>query len=66
MDISDDIAYSVHDIEDGVQTGELDPATLGENKSLELVFETTVTWYGMPRAMSFKTPGNGFVPCPSG
>ena len=46
MDISDDIAYSVHDIEDGIQTGELDPDTLGDSKSLELVFETTTAWYG--------------------
>lgn len=46
MDISDDIAYSVHDIEDGIQTGELDPDTLGDSKSLELVFETTTSWYG--------------------
>ena len=46
MDISDDIAYSVHDVEDGIQTGELDPATLGESKSLELVFKTATEWYG--------------------
>lgn len=46
MDISDDIAYCVHDVEDAIQTHKLDPAQMRLDSTREQVWETTVDWYG--------------------
>lgn len=46
MDISDDIAYSVHDIEDAIQTRKLDPVLVRDDRTREAVWETTRQWYG--------------------
>lgn len=50
MDISDDIAYSVHDVEDAIQTGELDPASFGQSQVREQVFQACIDWYGAGQA----------------
>lgn len=46
MDFSDDVAYSVHDVEDAVALGRLDPARLASERELEAVIEATLDWYG--------------------
>lgn len=46
MDISDDIAYSVHDVEDAIQTRKLDPQVIRDDRVREQVWETTRQWYG--------------------
>jgi dGTPase len=45
MDISDDIAYSVHDVEDAVVSGRLDPALLVDPDAIALVEKQTRDWY---------------------
>ena len=46
MDLSDDIAYSVHDVEDSIATGAFDPVVLGDPRMLDRVVEGTRAWYG--------------------
>lgn len=46
MDYSDDIGYSVHDLEDAVVTGHLDLATLPRGDELDAVVASTLSWYG--------------------
>jgi dGTPase len=45
MDLSDDIAYSVHDVEDAVVGGHLDPAELAEPEAVARVGEQVRQWY---------------------
>jgi len=45
MDWSDDVAYSVHDVEDGVAGGLVDLRVLGSPTDLAPVFEVARSWY---------------------
>ncbi len=51
MDASDDIAYCVHDLEDAVVSGHLDPAMLVDPDAIMLVEKQTRDWY-LPDAHS--------------
>lgn len=46
MDLSDDIAYSVHDFEDAIVTGAFDPTELLDSTKLDALVESTLDWYG--------------------
>ena len=46
MDLSDDVGYSVHDVEDAVALGKMDPATLRTGAEGQAVVEATLNWYG--------------------
>ncbi|MDC4232748.1 deoxyguanosinetriphosphate triphosphohydrolase [Actinomyces sp. B33] len=46
MDLSDDIAYSVHDVEDAVATMKFDPADLRDDARVAQIIESTIDWYG--------------------
>ena len=46
MDLSDDIAYSVHDFEDAVLNGYLDPARLSDGREREALLTAIQTWVG--------------------
>lgn len=45
MDLADDVAYSVHDVEDAVVGGRLDPAVLDDREQVSRVVEQTRSWY---------------------
>ncbi|MCR2785584.1 MULTISPECIES: deoxyguanosinetriphosphate triphosphohydrolase [unclassified Microbacterium] len=46
MDLSDDIAYSVHDFEDAIVNGYLDPARLSDPHEHEAILTAIQTWVG--------------------
>ncbi len=46
MDLSDDIAYSVHDVEDAIVSGPFEPLTLKDSRVMDAVIADTHKWYG--------------------
>ncbi|WP_172120172.1 deoxyguanosinetriphosphate triphosphohydrolase [Actinomyces faecalis] len=46
MDFSDDVGYSVHDVEDAIALGKMDPAALRRAAEGQAVVEATLSWYG--------------------
>jgi dGTPase len=45
MDLADDIAYSVHDVEDAVAAGRMDLTLLDDDAERQAVFAAVVDWY---------------------
>ena len=46
MDLSDDVGYSVHDVEDAIALGRMDPACLTDACEVDELLEATRAWYG--------------------
>lgn len=47
MDLSDDIAYSVHDVEDAIATGAFNSIALTDARVVDQIIEQTRAWYGL-------------------
>jgi dGTPase len=56
MDLADDIAYSVHDVEDAIVGGYLDPRILGDPESVRTVAHRVRSWY-LPDAADEEVVG---------
>ncbi|MBT1181045.1 deoxyguanosinetriphosphate triphosphohydrolase [Bifidobacterium sp. CP2] len=46
MDLSDDIAYSVHDVEDAIATGAFEPIVLRDARIVDRIAVSAREWYG--------------------
>lgn len=46
MDFSDDVGYSVHDVEDAVALRRMDPAVLDADGEVGAILDATLDWYG--------------------
>ena len=46
MDLADDIAYSVHDVEDSIATGAFNPIVLDDPRMIDRIVDSTREWYG--------------------
>ncbi|MDU0347501.1 deoxyguanosinetriphosphate triphosphohydrolase [Actinomyces sp. MRS3W] len=46
MDFSDDVGYSVHDVEDAIALFKMDPARLTDAAEIATVIDATRSWYG--------------------
>ncbi|MFU0558667.1 deoxyguanosinetriphosphate triphosphohydrolase [Gardnerella vaginalis] len=46
MDLSDDIAYSVHDIEDAIVTGAFNPELVSDSNVADQIIQEAHNWYG--------------------
>jgi dGTPase len=49
MDFADDVAYSVHDVEDGIVAGRIDLVQLGDSGARSAVWSTVREWYAAHR-----------------
>ncbi|WP_103062754.1 deoxyguanosinetriphosphate triphosphohydrolase [Actinomyces qiguomingii] len=55
MDFSDDVGYSVHDVEDAIALFRMDPALLADSAEIVTLVDATRSWYG--GSMSADTLG---------